>query len=156
MAPRSASATATVTQGPVTLSLFKFSYCTTASPRSPMQWTHVPDRDNIFAVFDLVRNKTLDGAVLEKKLLKVVRGGVLLVSNVNLHFHSSLTVSSRSKSSLMNYNIKPAWTKRLAIPSNFRILTVLFSYWSRVQRLLFAISCRTDRYESIFVLIIDA
>ena len=92
-----------------------------------MQWTHVPDRDNIFAVFDLVRDKTLDGAVLEKKLLKVVRGGEVLVSNVNLHFHSSLTVSSRSKSSLMNWSFKPASMKKLAIPSNFRIVNVLFS-----------------------------
>jgi hypothetical protein len=45
-----------------------------------MLWTHLPNRDDMFAVFDQVRRKCLDGTVSDKKVLKLVRAGELLVS----------------------------------------------------------------------------
>ncbi|KAL2044738.1 hypothetical protein N7G274_002513 [Stereocaulon virgatum] len=65
-------------QLPVTLPLFKISYSTTATPRSSKQWTHLPNRDSMFVVFDMVRKKDLDGVVVERKLLKLVKEGELL------------------------------------------------------------------------------
>ncbi len=44
-----------------------------------MMWTHLPAQDDMFAVFDQVRKAGLGGAVAEKKVLKLIRGGDLLV-----------------------------------------------------------------------------
>ena len=46
-----------------------------------MTWTHLPNRDGMFAVFDQVMKRNADGVVRERALLKCVRGGELLVSN---------------------------------------------------------------------------
>ena len=69
--------------GPVPLSLFKLSFCTTATLRSNLLWTHLPNRDDLFAVFDSVYHKDLEGPVTEKKVLKLVRGGDLLVGSLS-------------------------------------------------------------------------
>ena len=45
-----------------------------------MLWTHLPNRDDMFAVFDVLRRRTLEEVVIEKKVLKLVRGGELLVN----------------------------------------------------------------------------
>ena len=45
-----------------------------------MLWTHLPNRDDMFAVFDQVRSTDLGGAVISKQVLKLIRGGELLVS----------------------------------------------------------------------------
>lgn len=39
-----------------------------------MLWTHLPNRDDMFAVFDQVKMKDHDGIVRDKRLLKLVRG----------------------------------------------------------------------------------
>ena len=73
--------TASIAPGyPVTLPLFKLSYCTISSPGQRMLWTHLPNRDDMFAVFDETRSRELDGTVTSKRVLKLVRGGELLVS----------------------------------------------------------------------------
>ena len=46
-----------------------------------MTWTHLPNRDGMFAVFDLVMERNPDGVVRERALLKCVRGGELIASN---------------------------------------------------------------------------
>ena len=45
-----------------------------------MIWTHLPQRSDMFAVFDTVRKVRISKDVSETKLLKLVRGGELLVS----------------------------------------------------------------------------
>ena len=66
--------------GPQTLTLFKLSFCTTPDLRSNLLWTHLPNRDDLFAVFDTVFGKDIELPVTEKKVLKLVRGSELLVS----------------------------------------------------------------------------
>ena len=46
-----------------------------------MTWTHLPNRDGMFAVFDQVMKRNPDGVVRERALLKCVRGGELIVRN---------------------------------------------------------------------------
>lgn len=65
--------------GPMTLTLFKLSFCTTAALRSSLLWTHLPNRDDLFAVFDSTYSRDLEGSITEKKVLKLIRGGGLLV-----------------------------------------------------------------------------
>ena len=62
------------------MTLFKLSFCTTPTLRSHLLWTHLPNRDNLFAVFDSLFQKDLEGSVTEKKMLKLIRGSELLVS----------------------------------------------------------------------------
>ena len=45
-----------------------------------MIWTHLPQRSDMFAVFDVIRKVGIDKVVSEIKVLKFVRGGELLVS----------------------------------------------------------------------------
>ena len=45
-----------------------------------MIWTHLPQRSDMFAVFDVIRKVGFDMVVSEIKVLKLVRGGELLVS----------------------------------------------------------------------------
>lgn len=64
---------------PVSLPLFKLSFCTTPTVRVNLVWTHLPQRDNLFAVFDYVSQKDVEGFTTQKKILKLIRGGDLLV-----------------------------------------------------------------------------
>ena len=80
MAPSSTSTTSTLTQGPVTLPLFKFSYCTSPNHQAKVIWTHLPQRSDMFAVFDVIRKVGTSMFASEMKVLKLVRGGELLVS----------------------------------------------------------------------------
>lgn len=86
MAPLSVSTAAAVNHGPTSLHLFKLSHCTTTTPRSNMLWTHLPNRDDMFAVFDQLRRKNPDGSIVEKKVMKLVRAGELLVSMPPLEY----------------------------------------------------------------------
>ena len=83
MAPSSLGSRSTLLSGPVSLTLFKLSFCTTATLKSNLLWTHLPSRDDLFAVFDSVFHKDLEGSVTEKKVLKLIRGGDLLVGLLN-------------------------------------------------------------------------
>ena len=65
---------------PLVFSLAKFSYATcSADLIGPINWTHLPDRDNLHAVFDHVCVQEMSGPVVEKKVLKVVRGPEIMV-----------------------------------------------------------------------------
>lgn len=44
-----------------------------------MTWTHIPAQDDMFAVVDQVRRMGLGGAITTRKVLKLIRGGNLLV-----------------------------------------------------------------------------
>ena len=79
MASSSLSIASTVTQGPVALPLFKFSHCTSPNPQAKMIWTHLPQRSDMFAVFDVIRKVGTGMVASETKVLKLVRGGELLV-----------------------------------------------------------------------------
>lgn len=76
---RMTSSTHSSLLGPESLPLFKLSFCTTATLQSKMIWTHLPHRDGMFAVFDQVRKTGLGGLVSEKRILKLVQGGDVLV-----------------------------------------------------------------------------
>lgn len=62
-----------------TMPLAKFSHATTLMLQSKPTWTHLPQRDNMFAVLDLVSSKGLGNGVNQRNILRVVRGGDLLV-----------------------------------------------------------------------------
>ena len=62
-----------------TMPIAKFSYANTPRLQSRPTWTHLPDRDNMFAVFDLVSSKGSGDCVIRRNVLKVVRGGDLIV-----------------------------------------------------------------------------
>ena len=79
MAPSSVSTLSTVAQGPVALPLFKFSHCTSPNPGAKMVWTHLPQRSDMYAVFDIIRKVTVGKDVSETKILKLIRGGELIV-----------------------------------------------------------------------------
>ncbi|KAL8784483.1 MAG: hypothetical protein Q9195_009030 [Heterodermia aff. obscurata] len=61
--------------GSISLALFKFSYCTTQELKSKLVWTHLPERDRLFAVFDRVN---VGGFTSQRRTLKLLRGGDLL------------------------------------------------------------------------------
>lgn len=65
--------------GPLTLALFKFSYATYRGLQAVVPWTHVPERSNLFVVFDDVRSRENNGLITTTKLLKIVCGGEVLV-----------------------------------------------------------------------------
>ena len=44
-----------------------------------MQWKHLPNRDGMFAVFDVIRQREPGAPVLESKVLKLVNGTEQLV-----------------------------------------------------------------------------
>ncbi|KAL6714390.1 hypothetical protein ACLMJK_007813 [Lecanora helva] len=64
--------------GPVTLPLFKLSFCTISHPGARMIWKHLHNRNDLFAVFDETRSKDLSGVVVTKQALKLFQGGELL------------------------------------------------------------------------------
>ena len=94
MAPSSVSTASTVTRGPVTLPLFKFSHCTSPNPQAKMIWTHLPQRSDMFAVFDVIRKIGTGMVVSETKTLKLVRGGELLVSMFSRRYQSIFLTSA--------------------------------------------------------------
>ena len=65
--------------GLTTLPLKKFSFVTTPASRGKLLWTHLPQRDNLFAVFDFATGKDLEGLVVKKRFLRFVRGDEILV-----------------------------------------------------------------------------
>lgn len=65
--------------GLLTMPLGKFSYATTLALQSKPIWTHLPDRDNMFAVFDLVSSMGSGDDVSQRNVLKVVRASDLVV-----------------------------------------------------------------------------
>ena len=67
------------TGGLKTLSLFKFSYATNPSLQGKLLWTHLPQRDNLFAVFDYVTCRDPHGQPVRSSLFKVLRGTEVLV-----------------------------------------------------------------------------
>ena len=79
MAPKSLTAAPMVPNGPVSLPLAKISYCTASNLRSNMRWNHLPNRDGMFAVFDTVRQRAIDGLVVERRMLKIISGSDQLV-----------------------------------------------------------------------------
>lgn len=66
-------------EGLTTLPLKKFSYVTTPASCGKLLWTHLPQRDNLFAVFDFVIDKDLEGLIVKKRFLRFVRGDEILV-----------------------------------------------------------------------------
>ncbi|KAA6413315.1 MAG: hypothetical protein FRX48_03059 [Lasallia pustulata] len=66
--------------GLLTMPLGKFSYATTLALQSKPIWTHLPDRDNMFAVFDLVSSMGSGDDVSQRNVLKVVRASDLVES----------------------------------------------------------------------------
>jgi hypothetical protein len=66
--------------GLVTLSLCKFSYATSSPHQSTLLWTHLPERDHLFVVFDDENGQHLEGAVISRRVMKIIRGGSILVS----------------------------------------------------------------------------
>lgn len=58
-----------------------------------MTWTHIPAQDDMFAVVDQVRRLGLGGAITTKKMLKLLRGGHILVRRLIYfvgHFASAI------------------------------------------------------------------
>jgi hypothetical protein len=71
---------------PQVLALDKFSFATCpGDANGPINWTHVLDRDKLHAVFDLVRIQRSSGEVMERTVLKVVRGLEILVRPYTLY-----------------------------------------------------------------------
>ena len=66
-------------EGLTTLPLKKFSYVTTPASRGKLLWTHLPQRDNLFAVFEFLTGKDLEGLTVKKRFLRFVRGNEILV-----------------------------------------------------------------------------
>ena len=62
--------------------LLKYSFVTTASLRGRLPWNHVPQRSNLFAVFDKVSYVEQDKSVRILNLLKIAEGPNLIVSAV--------------------------------------------------------------------------
>ena len=63
----------------LSLPLFKFSYATTAAIQGKLHWTHLPQRDNIYVVFDDVSSQDRQEGPFNRRLMKIVRGGETLV-----------------------------------------------------------------------------
>lgn len=59
--------------------LYKLSFCTTQILATKLSWTHLPAQDSMFTVYDQVRRAGLGGAIMEKHLLKLIRGADVLV-----------------------------------------------------------------------------
>ena len=91
MAPSSSSTLSNAPLGPISLPLFKLSHCTITNPGARMLWTHLTSGDDTFAVFDEVRSRDLDGTVSSKQVMKLIRGGELLVSTLDIAAKVTLT-----------------------------------------------------------------
>ncbi len=62
------------------LPLAKFSYATSLSEHDAyINWVHLPQRDNLFVVFDTIRIRLSGNRYEERKVLKVVCGSDILV-----------------------------------------------------------------------------
>jgi hypothetical protein len=60
--------------------LSKFSFATVSGKLvKPIPWTHVPDKGNLFAVFETVTVSKYNGEVDEKSLFKVLAEPEVLV-----------------------------------------------------------------------------
>ena len=46
---------------------------------APVPWTHISSKQNLFAVFETVRTRSLDGSVEERKKFKVLRDPEVMV-----------------------------------------------------------------------------
>lgn len=72
------SSQSSVAHGPLSLPLSKLSYSIARTLKSKILWTHLPAQHDMFAVFDSVRQAVL-GGILERRILKVVHDGDILV-----------------------------------------------------------------------------
>ena len=81
MAPCSS---ATLLNGQITLPLAKFSHCTVLKLDSIFQWIHLKGQNDLFAVFDAVREKNFSEQMMEKHVLKILHGSTLLVGEIDL------------------------------------------------------------------------
>ncbi|KAL9634764.1 MAG: hypothetical protein Q9164_003893 [Protoblastenia rupestris] len=86
MPPSIASSSSTLINGPVTLPLAKLSYCTTATLSSHMQWIHLTNQSDLFAVFDTIRRLDVSEQISEKHILKLVNGRDLVIRKIQLNF----------------------------------------------------------------------
>ena len=68
----------------VTLPLYKFSHAMSPTLQSRIQWSHLPQRDNLFAVFDEVRERDHEDAIVRRSVMKIVHGGNVLVRSCHL------------------------------------------------------------------------
>ena len=66
-------------EDPISLPLFKLSFCTTATLQAKMLWEHLSGGSDMSAVFHHVKKPCLGGITSEKQILKLVRAGNLLV-----------------------------------------------------------------------------
>lgn len=66
--------------GPTTLSLIKFSYATTPTLQAKILWTHLPERNDLYAVFEEVNTKQSGGLLQRRKMLRIIQGSNLIVS----------------------------------------------------------------------------
>ena len=64
---------------PVSLSLYKLSFCTTATLHANTLWEHLSGSSDMYAVFDRVRTPGLGQTVSEKQILRLIRHSNLLV-----------------------------------------------------------------------------
>ncbi|KAL9118187.1 MAG: hypothetical protein Q9187_005271 [Circinaria calcarea] len=73
-------------EGLTTLPLKKFSYVTTRTSHGKLLWTHLPQRDNLFAVFDFTTTKDLEGLTVKKRFLRFIRGVEILIRRLQINF----------------------------------------------------------------------
>ena len=65
---------------PVCLALLKFSYATVPMDSvAPVPWTHISSKQNLFALFETIRTRSLDGTIEERKKFKVLRDPEVMV-----------------------------------------------------------------------------
>ena len=79
MPPSTTSASSTLVNAQSTLSLKKFSHCTVAHLSSPLQWNHLRGQNDLYAVFDTVREMDICEQMMEKHVLRVFQGRTLYV-----------------------------------------------------------------------------
>ena len=63
----------------LTLSLFKISYTSSATVQGKFTWTHLPQRDNIFAVFDGLNGPAYGASSQVGRVLKLLQNSDVLV-----------------------------------------------------------------------------
>lgn len=63
----------------LTLSLFKVSYTSSATVQGKFTWTHLPQRDNIFAVFDGLNGPAYGLSSQAGRVLKILQNSDILV-----------------------------------------------------------------------------
>ena len=66
--------------GPLCLQLAKYSYATVSTEHiAPIPWIHLSSRDNLVAVFDILRFQSSQGDITESTILKVMKEAEVMV-----------------------------------------------------------------------------